>query len=239
MLPWPRILASRESPVPRAPSDVMAKIAQKTGFTAAVDAVVVVRGEAARVASWVERGTVPAYVIDLEGPWCAIVPAGPGHAEAPYDTPAEMIAVRPVPMAMRPSLAFFPTGEQAVTVVQARAWRSLPRWFVVQRGLGPVRAALPQASLGDLLAAGHDAHAEALERVLAQPHTDPADLLRGVMAALGIPAGHLLGLQRAASVDAVLVEPKPKAVRRFDKHVRDEREERAEIEARMTGDETS
>lgn len=214
----------------------MAKVAQKTGFTAAVEAVVVVRGDAARVATWVERGTVPAYVIDLEGPWCAIVPAGPGHAEAPYDGPAEMIAARPVPMAMRPSLAFFPTSEQAVTVVQPRAWRSLPRWFVVQRGIGPVRAALPQAALADLLAAGDDAHPEALQRVLAQPNAAPADLLRGIMAALGVPAGDLLGLQRTATLDAVLVEPTPKAVRRFDKHVRDEREERAEIEARGTED---
>lgn len=215
----------------------MAKVAQNTGFTAAVAAVVVVRGEAARVASWVERGTVPAYVIDIDGPWCAIVPAGPGHAEAPYNDAAQMIASRPVPMAMRPSLAFLPTREQAITVVQPRAWRSLPRWFVVQRGIGPVRAALPQASLGDLLSAGDDAHPEALQRVLAQPDAEPADLLRGIMAALGVDAGHLLGLERTAKVDAVLVEPTAKAVRRFDKHVADEREERAEIEGRSAAQE--
>ncbi|MBE7371206.1 hypothetical protein M3C61_13190 [Dermacoccus abyssi] len=217
----------------------MPKVAQNTGFTAAVDAVVVVRGEVSRVTSWVERGTVPAYVIDIDGPWCAVVPAGPGHAQAPYDDPAQMIAARPVPMALRPSLAFVPTEKQAITVVQPRAWRSLPRWFVVQQGIGPVRAALPQASLGDLLSAGHDAHPEALERVLAQPDAAPADLLRGIMAALGVNAGHLLGLARTAKIDAVLVEPTAKAVRRFDKHVTDEREERAEIEGRVNAGEKS
>lgn len=150
-----------------------------------------------------------------------------------------MIAARPVPMALRPSLAFVPTEKQAITVVQPRAWRSLPRWFVVQQGIGPVRAALPQASLGDLLSAGHDAHPEALGRVLAQPDAAPADLLRGIMAALGVNAGHLLGLARTAKIDAVLVEPTAKAVRRFDKHVTDEREERAEIEGRVNAGEKS
>ena len=52
-------------------------------------------------------------------------------------------------------------------------------------------------------------------------------------------AGHLLGLARTAKIDAVLVEPTAKAVRRFDKHVTDEREERAEIEGRVNAGEKS
>lgn len=202
----------------------------QTDFTGVVDAVVVVRGDERRVSAWVERGTVPAYVIDLEGPWCAVVPAGPGHAKPPYDDPALTLASRPVPMTMRPGLAFFPAGNRSVVVSQARRWRSLPRWFVVEQGVGPIRAQLPQAIAQDLLDAGTDAHPEALTRVLSQHDAEPLDLLRGLMAALGVPAGHLLGIPRHADIAARLVEPAPKVVRRFDKHVAEEREERAEIE---------
>ena len=93
-----------------------------------------------------------------------------------------------------------------------------------------MRAALPQASLADLLAVGENSHPETLERVLAQRGAEPIEVLRGVMVALGIPAGHLLALHPRAAIEADLVEPDAKAVRRFDKHTREEREERREIE---------
>lgn len=210
----------------------MPRVGKQKNAIGALDAVVVVRSEARRVATWVERGTVPAYVTDLDGPWCAVVPAGPGHAHAPYDDAAVVLAARSTPMTMRPSLAFVPTERDAIVVVHPRSWRSLPRWFVVRRGVGGVRAALPQASIADLLgAAGEGGHPEALERVLAQPHAEPSDLLRGIMAALDVRAGHLLGPERTEPIGARLVEPSAKAVRRFDKHVRAENEERAEIAA--------
>lgn len=133
---------------------------------------------------------------------------------------------------MRPSLGFFVTEQDAVVLVRARRWRSLPRWFVVRQGIGPIRSALPQASVSDLLAAGHDVHPETLERVLAQPDARPVDMLRGLMLALGVEGAHLLDLDRHADVEAYLVEPDAQSVRLFDKHVTDEREERDEIESR-------
>lgn len=208
----------------------MPRLGRQSNFTGALDAVVVIRGDAERVARWVEQGTVPAYVVDLDGPWCAVVAAGPGHAAAPFDDAATVLVARPVPQMMRPAAGFFVHGDDAVVLVQPRRWRSLPRWFVVRRGFGVVRAALPQASLADLLAVGEKSHPETLERVLAQRGAEPIEVLRGVMVALGIPAGHLLALHPRAAIEADLVEPDAKAVRRFDKHTREEREERREIE---------
>lgn len=216
----------------------MPRLGRQSNFTGALDAVVVVRGEADRVARWVEQGTVPAYVVELDGPWCAVVAAGPGHAAAPYDDAAVMLVARSVPQSMRPAAGFFVHGDDAVTLVQPRRWRSLPRWFVVRRGVGVIRAASPQASLADLLGVGVDPHSETLERVLAQRGAEPVHVLRGIMVALGIPAGHLLELHPRAAIEADLVEPDPKAVRRFDKHTGDEREERAEIEARVEKENT-
>lgn len=212
----------------------MPKLGRQTNFSGALDAVVVVRGNPSRVATWVERGTVPAYVVDLEGPWCAVVGAGPGHAQEPYRHAPSMLAGRPVPVTMRPALSFLVEGEHAVVSVQPRRWRALTRWFVVRRGFGPVRVILPQASLDDLLAAGHEAHPEALDRVLEQVQSAPVEILRGIMAALGVPAGHLLEVERDAQIDAELVHPAVKNVRRFDKHVDEEIAERSEIEERLT-----
>lgn len=208
----------------------MPRLGKQTNFTGAVTAVVVVRGDVRRVTSWVEKGTVPAYVVDLEGSWCAVVPAGDGHAAPPYHEPATVMAARPTPMTMRPSLAFFPEGEHAVVVVQARRWRSLPRWFVVRQDVGPVRAQVPQASAVDLLTAGEESNREAFDRVLAQSHVAPVDMLRGLMAALGVPAGHLLDLSKRAEIEALLVEPAAKAVKRFDKTVGEERHEQQEMQ---------
>ena len=69
----------------------MPRLGRQSNFTGALDAVVVIRGDAERVARWVEQGTVPAYVVDLDGPWCAVVAAGPGHAAAPFDDAATVL----------------------------------------------------------------------------------------------------------------------------------------------------
>lgn len=176
-------------------------------------------GEPKRVDTWVERGVVPAYVVDLDG-WTGVVPAGPAQAPPPYDDALTVMANMPVPMPLRATLGFFAIGPRAVMTVHLRAWRSLPRWLIWEPARGLARANLPVGSPADLVsAAGVVDEAVAQVRAALEPAARrPIDVLCEVLHALALPgAGLLAGHEVKQSDDAMLVEPHHRSVTRFGK----------------------
>lgn len=191
-------------------------------------AIVVLRGSMARAAYWAGSGTVGAHLSEQDRPFITVVPEARGRASAPYDNGALMLVSRPTPMPMRPSLGVYVQENRVLFCVQQRQWRSKPHWFVVAQGVGPVRSTLVQATKAELLAVGHAAHADALNRVLGQYDAEPLDMARGVLGARGLPGADLL--DRAPASEARFVAPKARALRRFEKNVDDERVEHADAE---------
>jgi len=182
--------------------------------------------DAKRVDLWIQRGVVPSCVVQLSG-WAGVVPVGPAQAEPPYDDALTVLANAPVPMTMRNALGFFQIGGRAVMVVHSRKWRALPRWLVWEPEHGLVRVNLPQGRPSDLVRAAGvvDDEAKTISGILKHGGGTPLDVLSDVIEALGLPGGPLLRGQRVKdSDDAMLIEPNRRAVGRFNRVVRAERD---------------
>lgn len=191
------------------------------------------RGAGGKVGAWVRRGTVPAYVLPTDG-WCAVVPAGPSLAAAPYEDGLAMLTGRPVPPNLRPAIGFFVHDERAVVVLHGRGHRTPARWLVWTARSGAV--VLPghqPATPRDLLtAAGLPPYArQEVVRVLRDRGGDPARMLGELLSALELPGRDLLaGSGVPLAQGAQLVSPSARAVDRFDRQVHEDRQIRAELE---------
>ncbi|TWP32933.1 hypothetical protein [Leekyejoonella antrihumi] len=182
--------------------------------------------DAKRVDLWVQRGVVPSYVVQLSG-WSGVVPTGPALADPPYDDALTVLANAPVPMTMRNALGFFQIGDRAVMVVHSRKWRALPRWLVWEPDRGLARVNLPQGRPADLVRAAGvvDKATKSVESILADRGSTPLDLLSDVIEALGLPGGSLVrGNGVGDGDDAMLIEPNRRAVNRFGRALRTERD---------------
>lgn len=192
------------------------------------------QSDARRVAGWVARGTVPAYVAPVGG-WTAVVPAGESAAQSPYDDGLTVLSNRPVPSSMRSAIGFFVIERKAVVVAHPPGLRAEPRWLVWEPGKGAsTLPPLPPARPLDLLVAADvdDTQHRRVTSLLRAGEGDAAGWLQDLMAALALPAAHLLaGSGVPTTEDAVLVTPSERDVRRFersigeDRLIRDEQEE--------------
>lgn len=195
-----------------------------------VGGLLLARGETERLATWTRRGLVAAHVTGL-GEWSAATPANDrSRAAAPYDDARVALAARPLPAALRPSVAFFVTGRRGVVVVQPSGWRPVKRWVVWLPESGVVRApGLRAAEPVDLLGpagARPDAVAGLHDALSAVPG-DPLTWLSGVHAALRLPGRDLL-LAPEARV-GTLIEPDDSSAARFDALMREEAAHLAEV----------
>jgi hypothetical protein len=210
--------------------------AGRVGREARAQGLLLVRGEQDVVARWAERGLVAAHTVPLDG-WTAVLPAEPTSlVSPPYDDARAVLAARPLPSKLRPSIGLFALQGRAVVTVQPAGWRAVQRWLVWTPGQGVARTPrLPLLRPVDLVrAAGAERRqaGTALLRVL-RDRQGPATLwLLDVMRVLGLPGeGLLTGEHRPGeSAGAVLVEPSASSLARFESILRDEAEQRAERE---------
>jgi hypothetical protein len=189
-------------------------------------------GDAKTTSAWVRQGVVPSYVVPLAG-WTAIVPGGPSQAGTPYDDPVRLLLARRVPSRMRAAIGLFRLDERAVVVVHPRGWRALPRWLVWERGEGvSVLPGHPAARPGDLaMAAGVVPESvRAIRDILTDRTALLEDLLPDLMGALALPGERLLSGQVKDADGAALIEPESRAVERFSRVTKEDREIRTELE---------
>lgn len=189
-------------------------------------------GDVKTASAWVRQGVVPSYVVPLAG-WTAVVPGGPSQAGKPYDDPVHVLLARPVPTRMRAAIGLFRLDQRGVVVVHPRGWRALARWLVWERGAGVSGLpAHPAARPGDLaMAAGVVPESVRAIREILTDHSAVADdVLADLMGALALPGERLLSGQVKDAEGAVLVEPTAKAVERFSRVIKEDKEIRAELE---------
>lgn len=194
--------------------------------------VLLLHGDVKTTTAWVRQGIVPSYVVPLAG-WTAVVPGGPSQAVSPYDDPVRITLSRPVPSRMRAALAFFRLGDRGVLVVHPRGWRAIPRWLVWELGAGVSGLrGLPVARPGDLaMAAGVVPESvRAIREILTDRAGPLDDVLADLMGALALPGERLLSGQVKDAEGATLVEPAAKAVERFARVTKEDKEIRAELE---------
>jgi len=184
-----------------------------------------VGGAPATVAAWVRRGLVACHVQPL-GRWTAVVPAEPrSRAQPPYDDAVSVLAARPVPHRMRPTIGLFASAGRAVLTVQPRGWRGGQRWLVWEPGRGVIGApGLVPARPADLVRA--TGSGRGIGAVLGDPAGDADRLVARVMEVLGLPGADVL---RTGGTGPV-VTPSPKAVSRFDARATEDARHRAELE---------
>ncbi len=196
-----------------------------------------VRGEAARVAAWARGGLVPVHVATLRDGWVALTPADArATAAAPYDDPVAALVGRPVPRRMRGAVGVAQVGPRLVLTVVPAVLRHTRRWVVWEPGQGLVRVpGLDAGTATDLAAAaGARERAELAARVLHDVRGVAAQVLADTFAALRLPGALLAtGQERLADrPDAVTVEPQGQDVQRFDKAAAEDRRWRKEVEDR-------
>ena len=194
--------------------------------------VLLLHGDVKTASAWVRQGVVPSYVVPLAG-WTAVVPGGPSAAGKPYDDAVQLLAARRVPSRMRPALGLFRLDDRGVVVVHPRGWRALPRWLVWERGSGVSGLpGHPAARPGDMaMAAGVVPESvRQLREILTDRTVLVDDVLADLMAVLALPGERLLGGQVKDAEGAVLVEPVARAVERFSRVTKEDKEIRTELE---------
>lgn len=202
---------------------------------AADSLLLLLRSDTHRVTAWLRRGSVPAYVVPVGG-WTAVVPAGSeARSSAPYDKSVPMLANRPVPSGLRTGLCFAVIDARAVLIVHPPGWRAVPRWLIWRSGQGPINPTPgPPVRPEDLVTVAGIRREELprVEAVLRDTDLTADDLLHDLIDALGLPGAQLLeaGAARHAS-GAALVEPDERAVRRFEKVTREERDIAEELKS--------
>lgn len=202
------------------------------GGSARRTGVLLLHGDVKTASAWVRQGIVPSYVVPLAG-WTAVVPGGPSPASSPYDDAVRVLLARRVPSRMRAAIGFFRLDDRAVIVVHPRGWRALPRWLVWDRGDGVSNLpGLPAARPGDMaMAAGVVPESvRALREILTDRSSVLDDVLADLMAALALPGERLLSGQVKDAEGALLVEPTTKAVERFSRVTKEDKEIRSELE---------
>ncbi len=182
------------------------------------------RPEAA--AAWARRGIAPLVVAPFNG-WTLVLPAGRAAARPPYDDGVRLLASRPVGLRMRPSLGFFQIGRQAVMTVHGERWRAVQRWVVwtPREALVPIADLAPARPIDLITAAGtlgadEVDHAElALRNVLRDGGADASGVLAAAMGILGLPGLEVLSgaTDPLTLPGAVLVVPKPRHARTFER----------------------
>jgi hypothetical protein len=195
-------------------------------------ALLLLHGDVKTASAWVRQGIVPSYVVPLAG-WAAVVPGGPSAASSPYDDAVRVLLARRVPSRMRAAIGFFRLDDRAVIVVHPRGWRALPRWLVWERGDGVSSLpGLPAARPGDMaMAAGVVPESvRALREILTDRSSSLDEVLADLMGALALPGERLLSGQVKDAEGAVLVEPTTKAVERFSRVTKEDKEIRSELE---------
>lgn len=189
--------------------------------------VLLLRSDTHRVTAWLRRGSVPAYVVPVGG-WTAVVPAGPAaRTGAPYHQAVTMLLNRPVPSGLCAALALAVVEDRAVVVLHPPGWRTMPRWLFWQTGAGSVAADLPTVRAQDLMRVSGIGREDLtrVDAVIKDHDAVPLDMLRDLMAALGLPGGGLLQADSAKhATGAALVEPDERSVRRFERVTREERD---------------
>lgn len=194
--------------------------------------VLLLHGDVKSATAWLRQGVVPSYVVPLAG-WTAVVPGGPSRAGQPYDDPVRLLLARRVPSRMRAAVGFFRLDDRAVIVVHPRGWRAMTRWLVWERGDGVSGLpGLPTARPGDMaMAAGVVPESvRALRDILTDRTALLDDVLADLMGALALPGERLLSGQVKDAEGAVLVEPTTKAVERFARVTKEDKEIRTELE---------
>lgn len=194
--------------------------------------VLLLRGDVRTAFAWVRQGIVPSYVVPLAG-WTAVVPGGPSQASSPYDDAVRLLLARRVPTRMRAAIGFFRLEDRAVIVVHPRGWRALPRWLVWEREDGVSNLpGLPAARPVDMaMAAGVVPESvRALREILTDRSASADDVLADLMGALALPGERLLSGQVKDAESAALVEPLTKAVERFSRVTKEDKEIRSELE---------
>jgi hypothetical protein len=187
------------------------------------------------VATWARRGLVPVHIVPLEG-WTAVLPAGPSQAMPPYDDTLKALAGRPVASRLRTAIGFFAVDGRAVITVHASGWRAIQKWFVWSPGQGMVHPRpLVAGRPVDLLAAAgirDGAGRRDVRDLLVDGGGDTHGVLGELLALLALPGGGLLFGEHdpAAEQDCALVEPREQHVTRFERIIRDEVRNRAELE---------
>lgn len=189
-------------------------------------------GDVKTASAWVRQGVVPSYVVPLAG-WTAVVPGGPSQAGTPYDDAVRVLLARRVPSRMRAAIGLFRLDDRGVVVVHPRGWRALPRWLVWERGEGVSGLpGHPAARPGDMaMAAGvvpESVHA--IRDILTDRTAQLDDVLADLMGALALPGERLLSGQVKDAEGAALVEPVAKAVERFSRVTKEDKEIRTELE---------
>lgn len=195
--------------------------------TGSDELLLLLRSDTHRVTAWLRRGSVPAYVVPVGG-WSAVVPAGQqARTSAPYHEAVTMLIGRPVPSGLRAALGFAVVDDRAVLVVHPPGWRAVPRWLFWQTGTGAAATHLPTLRAADLMRVsgiGREDLAR-VDAVIADRQALPVEMLRDLIDALGLPGGTMLGAEAAKHAPgAALVEPDDRAVRRFDRLTREERD---------------
>jgi len=194
--------------------------------------VLLLHGDVRTVSAWVRQGVVPSYVVPLAG-WTAVVPGGPSQAGKPYDDAVQLLAARRVPSRMRAALGLFRLDERGVVVVHPRGWRALPRWLVWERGDGVCGLpGHPAARPGDMaMAAGVIPESvRAIREILTDRTSLIDDVLADLMGVLALPGERLLHGKVKDAEGAVLVEPAARAVERFSRVTKEDKEIRTELE---------
>ncbi|WP_446665744.1 hypothetical protein [Flexivirga sp. B27] len=189
-------------------------------------------GDVKTTTAWLRQGVVPSYVVPLAG-WTAVVPGGPAQASSPYDDATRMLLARRVPSRMRAAIGFFRLDERGVIVVHPRGWRAMTRWLVWERGDGVFGLpGLPLARPGDMaMAAGVVPESvRSLREILSDRTAVLDDVLADLMGALALPGERLLSGKVKDAEGAALVEPATKAVERFSRVTKEDKEIRTELE---------
>ena len=193
--------------------------------------VLLVRGDARAASAWVRRGVTPSYVVPL-GEWTAAVPAGPAQARAPYDDPMTMMASRPAAWRLRPAIGVFVIDDHAAVVAHPRGLRALSRWLVWLPGRGPTPIpGMPEARAGDLTRIAGVSSEQQVRAALHERSGSARAFAATLLAALAVPGGELLepGVAKRTP-GAVLVEPDPRSVQRFEAITADDEAMRRELE---------
>ncbi|MGA8979050.1 MAG: hypothetical protein WB473_08000 [Pedococcus sp.] len=189
-----------------------------------------VRASPGPVSGWVRRGLVACEVVAL-GEWTALLPVERvSRASAPYDDAVAVLAGRPLPLRLRPSLGFFVVDHRAVLSLRPRGLRPAHRWLVWEPGTGPVRApGLEAARPPDLVAAARSrTTASAVHHVLKDVSGDAPALLRRLLDVLALPGADLL--TPADQPRGTVVAPTASSVARFESRMAEQAQHRAELE---------
>ena len=184
------------------------------------------------------RGPAAAHVVSLPGGWTGVVATGSCGVGEPYDDAAVVTLCRPTPVLMRPSLGVLASENRVTFVVQERAFKAHSRWLLAQAGVGTLRTALPPASSADILTTTRARSTGQVEALLSgqQPPSAAAHTTPGVALAADVLRGcQLPEAARLISGDipstARFVQPSRRSVRRFDRTITTEAEERREVES--------